>query len=429
MNVLVLGAAVSGRAAASLALRLGHEVTVYDRAAEALAALDLDVTSRGGEWDGDVLRGADLVVTSPGIPEHAPPVVDARRGPAPLVSELEFAASHLAAPYVAVTGTNGKTTVTETAAAMMRAGGMRAVAAGNVGLALSDVALDDWDCVAVEASSFQLRFIDRFRPTAAAILNIAPDHLDWHGSFSAYAAAKARIHENQGADDLVAFDADDAPAVEAVRAAPGRRVPVSGRRRPEGGNGPEGDTLHVGDHTFPRPSLDPVWQLDVAVAATLADAMGAAPGGIADVLGTFRPGVHRRTVVAVDHGVSWIDDSKATNPHAAVAAAGAYESVILIAGGRNKGLDLAPLVDVPSVRHVVAIGEAAPELAAAGGDRVTTVTDLAAAVDLAGALAKPGDTVLLAPGCASFDMFSSYAARGEAFTALVTARVGGTHGA
>jgi UDP-N-acetylmuramoylalanine--D-glutamate ligase len=140
---------------------------------------------------------------------------------------------------------------------------------------------------------------------------------------------------------------------------------------------------------------------------------------MASVAAGFTPGAHRRTVVARGDGVTWVDDSKATNPHAAVAAAGAYPSVILIAGGRNKGLDLSPLTTVPSVRRIVAIGEAAPELAAAGGDRVDIAADLADAVRIAGSLAEPGDTVLLAPGCASFDMFTSYADRGDAFAAEV----------
>ncbi len=423
MNVLVLGAAVSGRAAAGLAVRLGDRVTVYDRSAAAIDALDLDVATAYGEWDRSLLDTADLVVTSPGIPEHAAPIVAATAAPVPLVSELEFASAHLDAPYVAITGTNGKTTVTETTAAMMRAGGMRAVAAGNVGLALSDIALEPWDCVAVEASSFQLRFIDRFHPKAAAVLNIAPDHLDWHGSFAAYAGAKARIHENQDAGDIVAFDANDAAAAAATAGARSIRIPVAGDHRPAAGNGPEGDRLMVGEVAFPKPDLDAVWQFDVAVAATMAQAVGTSEAGIGEVLASFQPGVHRRTVVAEVAGVTWVNDSKATNPHAAVASASAYPSVLLIAGGRNKGLDLAPLVQAATVKQVFALGEAAPDLYAADPHKVVVVPDLEQAVVQARALAAAGDTVLLAPGCASFDMFDSYAHRGEVFTALVRKEV------
>lgn len=425
MKVLVLGAAVSGKAAARLALHLGHQVTVYDRDPETAREAPGAATIVTGPWDHGLLDAVDLVVTSPGIPEHAPPVRDAIAAPAPLISELEFAATHLAAPYVAVTGTNGKTTVTEATAAMLRAGGLRACAAGNVGLALSDVALDEWDCVAVEASSFQLRFIDRFHPKAAAIVNIAPDHLDWHGTFAAYAAAKARIWENQTPGDVLVYDAADHEAERVAAPARSRRVAASGTRRPPGGSGPEGDRLVVGDLTFPLPDLDRIWMLDLTIAATLAAAAGASAAGIGEVIAGFTPGRHRRTVIARRNGVTWIDDSKATNPHAAAASAAAYPSVVLIAGGRNKGLDLAPLVAVPSVRHVIAIGEAAPELVAAGGAKVTVAADMAAAIDDAAALARSGDTVLLAPGCASFDMFESYQQRGEVFADLVLERTGG----
>ncbi|CAN5267622.1 UDP-N-acetylmuramoyl-L-alanine--D-glutamate ligase [soil metagenome] len=419
MKVLVLGGAVSGRAAARLASRLGHDVALYDRTAAATHDLPEGVAAHQGAWDPELLGGVDLVVTSPGIPEGAPPVADALATGVPLVSELEFGASHLEVPYVAVTGTNGKTTVTEAAAAMLGASGMRSVAAGNVGLALCDVVGEPWDVVAVEASSFQLRFIDRFHPSAAAILNIAPDHLDWHADLEGYAAAKARIHENQGKGDLVAYPVDDPVAAAAAAGARSRRVPVSGTHRPPGGNGPEGGRVHIEDLDFPVPHLDPVWLYDLTVAGTLARSQGATAAGIGSVIEGFGPGPHRRRVVAVRHGVTWVDDSKATNPHAAAAAASAYPSVVLIAGGRNKGLDLAPMLAVPTIRRVLAIGEATDELVAAGGELVTPVIDMAAAVELAAAIARPGDTVLLAPGCASFDMFDDYAHRGEVFAGAV----------
>jgi len=419
MRVVVLGAAVSGKAAARLALRLGHDVLVYDRDTAALDAVPDGAERAGGDWDARTLDGADLVVTSPGIPERAVPINDALAGSAPLVSELEFAASHLESPYVAVTGTNGKTTVAEATAAMLTAGGLNACAAGNVGLALSDVALDRWDCVAVEASSFQLRFIDRFHPKAAAILNIAPDHLDWHGGFDAYRTAKARIFENQTGEDVLVFDANDRVASEVAGNAIARRVPAAGDRLPAGGNGPDGTDLVIGATRFAKPDLDKVWLLDLTIAATLATAVGGPPAGVAHVLAGFAPAVHRRTLVAEHGGVAWVNDSKATNPHAAVQAAGAYPSVVLIAGGRNKGLDLRPMVAVRTVRHVVAIGEAAGELVAAGGDKVTTAADMESAVRTAADLALPGDTVLLAPGCASFDMFEDYQVRGEVFTRVV----------
>lgn len=418
-SLFVLGGAVSGAAAARLGVRLGYDVTVYDRDPAVLEGLDIDVHTVAGEWHSDMLDDANLIVASPGIPPTAPPVLDAATREAPLVSELEFGSRHLEAPYVAVTGTNGKTTVTEATAAMMAADGLRACAAGNVGLAVSDIALDPWDAVAVEASSFQLRFIDRFHPKASAILNVAPDHLDWHGGFAQYLAAKTRIAENQTADEPLVYDPDDDVVAGAIGNLAAQPTPVSGRRRPETGNGPLDGNLWISGNAYPIPKLDPVWLYDLTVAATLAAAVGVGPLGIRSVLEHFEPGRHRREIVGVGNGVTWVNDSKATNPHAAVAAIEAYDSVVLIAGGRNKDLDLAPLTSLPNVRHVFAMGEAAGDLAAAGGDLVTVVEGIEQAVRRSHAIAGPGDTVLLAPGCASFDMFTDYAERGDVFTSLV----------
>ncbi len=424
-RTLILGGAVSGRAAARLARRLGHDVVVYDRDEKALADLDIEVVTVAGDWDRRLLSDRDLVVTSPGIPMDAPPIVDSLAAGIRFISEMEFGYQHVGAPCVAVTGTNGKTTVTAAVAAMLDGSGYDTVAAGNIGLALSDVAGSGHEVVVVEASSFQLQFVDTFHPTAAAILNIAPDHLDWHGSLSAYAAAKRRIGENQEAGDIIVFDADDAPAAAAVAGLPGRPVPVSGNRRPVGGNGPEGDELHIGDVVLPRPTLDNAFTMDLTAAATLARHVGASPEAIDKVIAGFTTEIHRRTVIGEWDGVVWINDSKATNPHSAVAAAAAYESVVLIAGGRNKELDLTPLAHAPSVRVLIAIGEASRELALASRpDKFHQADSMAHAVAIADELAVSGDTVLLAPGCASFDMFDDYGERGRVFTTLVSERKG-----
>ncbi len=429
MKLLVLGAAVSGKAAAGLGRRLGHDVTVYDRAPEAVAGLGGEIAVRSGPWNPAVLTGIDLVVTSPGIPPHAPPIRDVADAGIPLWSEMEFAARQLTAPYAAVTGTNGKTTVVTAAAAMLEAQGLRVVVAGNIGRALSDVTDAAWDAVVIEASSFQLRFTERFHPRAAAILNVAPDHLDWHGTFAAYSEAKQRIYANQTPDDVLVYDADDPGAIAAVAAAPSRRVPVSGRRVPLHGNGRDGDVLRIDAMTVPSPDLDAAFTMDLVAAATLAAALGAGKDAIEVVVKGFAPALHRRTVVGVWDGISWVDDSKATNPHSAVAAAAAYPSVVLIAGGRNKDLDLSPLAAVASVRHIIGIGEAAAELAAAvEAARYTGAADLEEAVAVADAIAVSGDTVLLAPGCASFDMFESYAHRGDEFARIVRATKGADDG-
>jgi len=423
MTALVIGAAISGRAAAALLRSQGEKVVLYDADPAALAGAEAD-EAHGGAWDRALLDGVDLIVTSPGVPEHAAPVQDSIATGLPLWSELELGFRNLSAPVVAVTGTNGKTTVTDLAARMLRASGFDATAAGNIGDPLCAVVGHPWDVVVVEASSFQLRFVDTFHARAAVLLNLAPDHLDWHGSFDAYAAAKARILERQTPDDVVIFDADDAGAARLAAAGTGRQVPVSGRVRPAGGWGPEGDALTLEGVVVPLtelPRSDAVMVVDIAAAAQAARHLGATAAGVAEVATTFTSGPHRRQVVGTWDDVTWVNDSKATNPHAAIAAIRDYRSVVLIAGGRNKGLDIGSLGLEPNVRHVIAIGEAAAALGAHGA---TVAGTLEEAVAIADGLSRPGDTILLAPGCASFDMFASYADRGERFTVAVRSRKG-----
>lgn len=426
MRVLILGAAVSGAAAARLARRLGYSVTVFDQhRGGGIDLLEEGFSVVTGRWSADLLEGIDLVVASPGFSERSLPVVETLEAGLTLWSEIEFGWRHLQVPIAAVTGTNGKTTVTELVATMLNESGIEAAAAGNIGLALSDVAVSGGRhrVVAVEVSSFQLRFVDRFHPEAAVITNISPDHLDWHGSEQAYVAAKARIFENQGEADQLVYDADDPGAVRTCAASAARRVPVSGRRVPEGGYGPEEGTLRLPGVSIPLTELahpDPIWLVDLAAAAVAATHVGASPDGVAAACRAFQPGRHRRTVVATWGGVTWIDDSKATNPHAARASIDSYPQVVLICGGLAKGLDVRPLAAATNVRFVVAMGEAGPLLVeAAGPGRGLLVLSMGEAVATAARLAQPGDTVLLAPGCASYDMFSDYRARGEAFTAAV----------
>ena len=424
MRVLVVGAAVSGTAAARLARQMGHAVAIYDRSAAAVAPLrDEGFTVHAGTWSRRLLEGVELVVASPGVPEGSPPIVDSLEAGVTLWSELEFGTRQLQAPYIAVTGTNGKTTVTTLLAAMLAKSGMKVAAAGNVGTPVSAVVGEAWDLLVIETSSFQLRFIDRFHPRAAAVLNVAPDHLDWHGSFAAYAAAKGRIFENMTPDDVLAFDVDDPGASRLVATASARLIPISGTRVPPDGNGAADGRIAVNGVTFPVPVDDPAYLSDLTAAATLALAVGADVDPVRSVLAEFRSGSHRRQEVASWGGVTWVDDSKATNPHAARSAAAAYPSVILIAGGRNKGLDMSAIT-APSVRHIVAYGEAANEISRSVSLDTTEVDDLAAAVAAAASQARPGDTVLLAPGCASFDQFDSYAERGDTFAALVLERAG-----
>lgn len=420
MNVLVLGAAVSGRAAARLAHARGNDVVIYDRSDDAVKPLRHMTDVMAGDWKPEALRNVDLVVTSPGFPEHFGPIPDVMSAGIPLVSEMEYAVQGIEAGYAAVTGTNGKTTVTSVAADMLIASGVDAIAAGNIGTALSDIVFDPPSVIVIEASSFQLRFIDEFRPDAAAILNIAPDHLDWHDGMDEYVAAKQRIFENQTPEDILVYDADDAGATAAVAPARARRIPVSGRRIPDGGFGPDGSELVVEAGKMLRPDLDQAYTMDLVAAAAIAGHLGATLDGIATTVENFAPGMHRRSVVGCWNGVTWVNDSKATNPHAALASVAAFASVVLIAGGRNKGLDLGPIVEGPTVRMVIGIGEASAEFEeATDPDRFRRGSGLDDAVAIADELARPGDTVLLAPGCASFDMFESYTVRGEEFVRSV----------
>jgi UDP-N-acetylmuramoylalanine--D-glutamate ligase len=426
MTALVIGAAVSGRAAVPLLRADGEKVVVYDHDPAAVAGLDADEI-HAGEWRDSYLDGVDLVIASPGVPEASPPIASALAAGIPLWSELELGFRHTDLPVIAVTATNGKTTVTEAAAEMLVASGIRAAAAGNIGDPISAVVGHDLDVLVVEASSFQLRFVDTFHARAAVLLNVAPDHLDWHGSFERYAAAKRRILERQTPEDVVVFDADDPGAADAVGGATARRVPVSGTRRPDGGWGPESGELVVGDAVIPLGSLtrsDAVMVVDLAAAAAAAIHLGATAEGVAAAAAAYHPGRHRREVVGTWGGVTWVDDSKATNPHAALAAIRSYDSVVVIAGGRAKGLDVRAIPLEPNVVRVLAIGEAAGDLAAAGGP-VTVVGGMDEAVAEAGRIARPGDTVLLAPACASFDMFRSYAERGDRFAAAVLDLQGG----
>lgn len=420
MRVLVVGAAVSGRAAARLLERQGHQVVVYDRDDTAVEGVRAE-SRHSGAWDRELLSGIDLVVTSPGVPEHASPLIAALEAGIPIWSEIELAARDLEVPIGAVTATNGKTTVTEIAALCLQRSGMSTAAVGNIGDPLSDAVDGEWDALVVEASSFQLRFIDDFHPAAAVLLNVVPDHLDWHSTFDAYLAAKARIHENQGSADVLVYDGDDPGATRAVAGAASRLVPVSGVSRPPGGFGVTHGALVIGDAMVPVERLwrsDPAMLVDLAAGGTLAHLLGGSAEGIAQAVVEYRPGRHRRELVATLGGIQFVNDSKATNPHAALASIRSYESVVLIAGGRDKGLDVTPLGDQPAVRFVVGIGEAAADVVSGAAEGIIA-SDIDEAVAQAAGFARSGDTVLLAPGCASFDMFTSYGERGDAFTAAV----------
>jgi UDP-N-acetylmuramoylalanine--D-glutamate ligase len=419
-RVLVLGAGVSGLAAAGLARSRDMSVTIYTED-QPERALEQGFPVAGGGWDPVLLNGIDLVVTSPGFPERSLPIVEALEWGIPVLSEIEFAWRHLEIPVAAVTGTNGKTTVTEATAAMLEASGIDAPATGNIGSPLSEHVDLGHEAAVVEVSSFQLRFCEDFHPVAAAITNVAVDHLDWHGSEHSYRSAKARIFMNQTPEDLLVYDTDDDGAAGLVGSAQSELFPVSGHHLPPGGGGVEGDQVVVGELAISIGDLvsnDPTHLVNIAAASALALRMGASADGVLRAAKEYAPGAHRRSLVGRWGGVTWIDDSKATNPHAALASIRSVGPVILIAGGLAKGTDVTPMARQANVRHLLGIGEAGAGLAEAAGARGHYVETLERAVARAADLAEPGDTVLLAPGCASFDQFVSYEERGDRFTEL-----------
>jgi UDP-N-acetylmuramoylalanine--D-glutamate ligase len=307
---------------------------------------------------------------------------------------------------------------------------MRAVAAANIGRPLLDAVGTDADVVVAEVSSFQLAFTTAaFRPRVAVLLNVAVDHLDWHGSLDDYVAAKARVFRHQTSDDLLVFNADDAVTSLLAGDAPSRRLPFSVTPADPGAFRVTDGVLVEAGGTPLVPVAD-LWatashdRANALAAAAAALEVGATTAGVATALRDFEGLPHRMTLVAEHDGVRYYDDSKATNPHATLRAVeGAAGPVILVAGGRNKGLDLSVLGSLaPRLRGVVAIGEAAGEIEAAfaGAVPVIRAADMATAVARAAEQAKAGDVVMLSPACASFDWYSSYGARGDDFAARVS---------
>jgi UDP-N-acetylmuramoylalanine--D-glutamate ligase len=444
-RVAVLGFARSGRALAEALAARGIAVTVGDSRPEAeFEGLEAH-RARGvrfyfGGPPPEFLAGADWLAVSPGVPLDVPPVRDARARGIPVLSEIEAAwrIAEAEAPgmhrWIAITGTNGKSTTTTWIAEVLKRAGRPVVLAGNIGAPLSGFLSEtlprDFVC---EISSFQLDGVERFRPHVAVLTNITPDHLDRYPGFTEYAAAKGRLFARQEPGDFAVLNADDAPSRAIATCA--RRVLFSRRGRPAGG-GPaawlEAGEL-VSDVAAPRHGVVAAERLALAGAHNLenalavlaaAECLGASPEAIVSALTRFEGLPHRSERVAEAGGVSWVNDSKGTNVDATAKSLEAYApgSVLLILGGRDKHGDFAALSELVrrNARVVLTIGEAAPaiEKALAGAAPIERSTTMENAVARAAALARPGDTVLLSPACASFDQYRDFEERGEHFASL-----------
>lgn len=427
-RVTVIGLGVAGRAAARVLAEEGAVVRVLEERPDAADDTD-ELTAAGveivtGPHLGTQLDGSTAVVPSPGVPESAPILSLARDRGIAVWSELDVGARLCRVPYVAVTGTNGKSTTTSMVAAMMRAAGLDAVACGNIGYPFSLAVREGHQALAVEASSFQLRFHHWLHPRVSVLLNLAADHVDWHGSVEAYAAAKSRVFELQGPRDTHIGNADDAAAARVSRGAP---CSVAWFTMAEPAPGQVGViateiVARVGeDVVLGRPFHDSAgYRADAAAASAAALAFGLPVEAVSEVVRTMPPLPHRGEEVARAGSVSFVDDSKATNPHAALHALDGRHDVVLIAGGLAKGVDLSPmLAALPNLAGLVAIGDARDELVRLFDGRVSvrTASSMEEAVRISFALAPKGGTVLLAPACASWDMFRDYAERGDRFAA------------
>jgi len=448
VDILVLGLGASGVAVADYCgRRLGSEfgsVTAIDAAdSDRLrdAALELGRHGVDVRLGAEVVEGAyDLCIASPGIPPYAPLMRSAKNACDRTVSEIEFAFERSACPWIAVTGTNGKTTTTALAAHLLTAGGEPAIAVGNIGApAIEAVAEEDDGVVLVaEVSSFQLALTERFHPRVAVLLNITPDHIDWHGSYERYAEDKARVFANLGRDDVAVIGIDDAGAaslVPSLERCAARVVTVSVKPGSDAAARVEGGLLQLRVSSGEYIALVAIEELQIRgahnvinalAAAAAAHSMGVSIDAIKTGLVSFAPIEHRLEPAGIAVGAEWFNDSKATNPDAVSKALTAFgdRPLVLLLGGRNKGNDFGPLaLEAAERAHaVILFGEACSDLDrafAATGVTVRRAAGLADAVRLAAEVADPGDAVLLSPACASFDEFANYEERGKTFKALV----------
>lgn len=446
-TALVYGIALAGDALATQLVRRGWRVLVADdvatdgkRAAAAALGTELIEAPEGEALDA-LVAAADIICPAPGVPETHRLVVAAIAAGVPLRTEIDLAYEWEQQrvggprPMLAITGTDGKTTTTFLTAHILRVAGHRVAAVGNTEVPLVAALGDDVDVFAVECSSFRLNWLDSFRAEASVWLNVAPDHQNWHTSPATYEAAKARMWAHRRPTDVAIGFADDAKVMRNLRAAGGitRTFAASGADyRIEDGNlvGPMGVIAPVACMTR---SLPHDLTNALAAAALVLESGLAEVGHVEKALATFEHPPHRIEPLGEIRGVRWFNDSKATSPHAALTAIRGFDRIVLLAGGLNKGLDLASLAtEHARVKAVVGLGKAAAEVTGPFEPYCATriATSMAEAVDMADELAEAGDVVLLSPACASFDWYpgGGYPARGDDFKQLVRAKAAGSAG-
>jgi UDP-N-acetylmuramoylalanine--D-glutamate ligase len=446
-KVLVVGLGKSGRAAALFLRRRGAQVTVSDvRSAEALAKdipalLDEGIMVEAGGHGLLTFRRQDLIVVSPGVPLNTPELAQVKSFGLPVIGELELAARFLKGRIVAITGSNGKTTTTALLGEILKEAGIPTLVGGNIGvpvIELIDQSTDEtWSVL--EVSSFQLESTDRFHPSIAVILNITPDHLDRHGSFENYAQAKERIFAAQDEHDFVVLNADNARAAEAASRSAAKVYWFSVEHSVK-----QGAWLAQGSVVY-RPAKDAATEkvmplsgiplkgahnVENVLAAVVAARLAGAPASaIRRAIESFQAVEHRLEFVAAVNGIEFYNDSKATNVDATAKAVAAFDSGIhLILGGKDKGSDYTQLAQLlrARVRAVYTIGSAAAKIESQlrGIVSIQSCETLDNAVSAAASAARPGEVVLLAPACSSFDQFENYEHRGRVFKELVSERRG-----
>lgn len=442
--ILIIGAARSGVASAEYLLSIGKQIVISDMNTK----LAEDVETQLGHASVSYVWGKqpdvaalqpELIVMSPGVPLSIPPVVKARELGIPVISEPELAFRYSDVPFVAITGTNGKTTTTTLTAFLLEKEGRKVVAGGNIGLPLISQCpqMSANDIVVAEMSSFQLESVDSFCPKVAVVMNLTPDHLDRHKTMEAYAAAKANIFKNQGPEEYLLLNKDDAIVAAMAAGAKSHVYYFSQQEILDEGIWLEGGNLvYRLDKNGAPQVLIPAAEIGIvgshnwqnAMAASLAALlMGQQPEIIAERLRAFKGVAHRMEPVATIDGVLYVNDSKGTNPDSTEKALGSYgeRPIVLIAGGRNKGSDMAVLVPMMRAhcRGVVLVGEATGDFIDAfertGYTDYVCADSFEDAVAKAREMAQSGDVVLLSPACASWDMFDNFEQRGDLFKELV----------